>query len=218
MIKQNQKLIPTIIQDSYSKEILMLGYMNTEAINKTLEGPDVWFYSRSRKTLWHKGETSGNYLKFISMHADCDQDSLLVLAEPTGPSCHKGETSCFKDSKNKLENRLELMKENLKGNDNPGTEIIEELFSVIRERHQNPKSNSYTSHLFKEGPEKISKKLIEEAGEIIIEFLDANKKNSQLLVNEICDLLFHLLVLVESADLELTEIYSELSKRRFPKN
>ena len=114
MIKQNQKLVPAIVQDYSSKAILMLGYMNIEAINKTLDGPNVWFYSRSRQSLWEKGETSGNNLKFVSMHVDCDQDALLIIAKPIGPTCHTGETSCFEKSEEKSQIRLDTMKNNLK--------------------------------------------------------------------------------------------------------
>ena len=102
-MNQNQKLVPAVVQDYSSKAILMLGYMNIEAINKTLEGPNVWFYSRSRQALWEKGETSGNYLKFVSMHVDCDQDALLIIAKPVGPTCHKGEISCFENSEKKTQ-------------------------------------------------------------------------------------------------------------------
>ena len=213
-MNQNQKLVPAVVQDYSSKAILMLGYMNIEAINKTLEGPNVWFYSRSRQALWEKGETSGNYLKFVSMHVDCDQDALLIIAKPVGPTCHKGEISCFENSEKKTQIRLNTMKNNLKNSNQPHYEILSELSSVIKNRHQNPKKNSYTSKLFEEGPEKISKKLIEESGETIIEFLDTNRKTNDLLINEISDLLFHLLVLIESADIKLEEVLEELSKRR----
>jgi phosphoribosyl-ATP pyrophosphohydrolase/phosphoribosyl-AMP cyclohydrolase len=214
MINQNQKLVPAIVQDYSSKTILMLGYMNIEAINKTLEGPNVWFYSRSRQSLWEKGETSGNYLKFVSMHVDCDQDALLIIVKPIGPTCHSGETSCFEKSEKKSQIKLNTMKNNLKNSNQSHYEILSELFSVIKNRHQNPQKDSYTSKLFEEGPEKISKKLIEESGETIIEFLDTNRKTNDLLINEISDLLFHLLVLIESADIKLEEVLEELSKRR----
>ena len=148
------------------------------------------------------------------MHVDCDHDALLVLAEPTGPSCHEGKVSCFESPSDKSKYRFEHMKQSLENIRNPGIEILEELFSVIGKRRKNPQINSYTSQLFKEGPEKISKKLIEESGETIIEFLDTSKENNQLLIKEICDLLFHLLVLMESAELELEDIYLELSQRR----
>ena len=218
MIKQNQKLVPAIVQDYSSKAILMLGYMNIEAINKTLDGPNVWFYSRSRQSLWEKGETSGNNLKFVSMHIDCDQDALLIIAKPIGPTCHTGDTSCFEKSDEKSQIRLDTMKNNLKNYNQPHYEILSELFSVIKNRHKNPQKDSYTSQLFEEGPEKISKKLIEESGETIIEFLDINRKTNDLLINEISDLLFHLLVLIESADIKLEEVLEELSKRRKIKN
>tara|TARA_B100000029_G_scaffold496116_1_gene561996 strand:+ start:1578 stop:2216 length:639 start_codon:yes stop_codon:yes gene_type:complete len=211
MIKQNQELIPAIIQDHSSQKILMLGYMNIEAINKTIEGPNVWFYSRSRKSLWEKGETSGNYLKFISMQVDCDQDTLLIQAKPIGPTCHTGEISCFKDLEKSNQKNLE---NNLKKPYQPKSEIIYELFKVIKDRQVNPNNNSYTSKLFEEGSEKISKKIIEESSETIIEFLDTGRKTNELLINEISDLLFHLLVLIQSANIELDEIFEELSNRR----
>ena len=211
MNNQDQKLIPAIIQDHSSKEILMLGYMNIEAINKTIEGPNVWFYSRSRNSLWEKGETSGNYLKFISMEIDCDQDTLLIQAIPNGPTCHTGKISCFEKLEKPNHRNLE---NNLKNPNKSKVEIIYELFKIIQDRQINPQKKSYTSELFVEGPEKISKKIIEESSETIIEFLDTERTTNELLINEISDLLYHLLVLIQAANIELDEVFEELSNRR----
>ncbi len=193
-------LIPVIIQHSENKDVLMLGYMNNEALKKTVKSKHVWFYSRSKKRLWEKGESSGNYLKLIDIKSDCDKDALLILAKPEGPTCHTGKDSCFyNDETNDLKYS------------NPT--ILNELFEIIDERKNNPSINSYTSKLFSKGKDLISQKVIEELCELIVEY-NSNEKNSLRVIEEACDLLFHLMVLLSSKDLSIYDISKELEKRK----
>ncbi|MCH8103424.1 MAG: bifunctional phosphoribosyl-AMP cyclohydrolase/phosphoribosyl-ATP diphosphatase HisIE [Chloroflexi bacterium] len=156
MVRFNDRgLIPAIVQDDSTGDVLTLAYMNEEALRRTLAGPDVWFYSRSRKSLWHKGETSGNFLKVKSVIEDCDADAVLVRADPTGPACHKGSRSCFN----------EPVQQSGDATMDAGPGIIDELYDVIKERKENPAEGSYTTSLFESGRERIAQKVIEEAGE-----------------------------------------------------
>ena len=193
-------LIPAIIQDSTSKDILMMGYMNSEALKKTITGPNVWFYSRSKKRLWEKGETSKNFLEVVSITTDCDKDVLLITVNPKGPTCHTGEKLCFHDSN--------LDKLNY-GNPN----IINEIFEVIEERKSNPVKKSYTSKLFSEGSDLISQKVIEELCELIVEF-NSNNQNDTRIVEEACDLLFHLMVMISYKNIKFNALSEELEKRK----
>tara|TARA_B000000532_G_scaffold228672_1_gene208549 strand:- start:191 stop:799 length:609 start_codon:yes stop_codon:yes gene_type:complete len=193
-------LIPVIIQHSENKDVLMLGYMNNEALKKTVKSKNVWFYSRSKKRLWEKGESSGNYLKLIDIKSDCDKDALLILAKPVGPTCHTGKDSCFyNDTTNSLKYS------------NPT--ILNELFEIIDERKINPRNDSYTSKLFSGGKELISQKVIEELCELIVEY-NSTDKNSLRVIEEACDILFHLMVLLSSKDLNIDDIAGELEKRK----
>ena len=147
MVRFNDRgLIPAIVQDDSTGDVLTLAYMNEEALQRTLEGPDVWFFSRSRRSLWHKGETSGNFLKVKSVIEDCDGDALVVRADPTGPACHTGARSCFNDAVEQAGG----------GSTDAGPGIIDELFDVIKDRQENPKEGSYTSSLFESGRERIA--------------------------------------------------------------
>jgi len=193
-------LIPVIIQHSENKDVLMLGYMNNEALKKTVKSKNVWFYSRSKKRLWEKGESSGNYLKLIDIKSDCDKDALLILAKPAGPTCHTGKDSCFY---NNTTNGLKYS--------NPT--ILNELFEIIDERKINPRNDSYTSKLFSGGKELISQKVIEELCELIVEY-NSNDENSLRVIEEACDILFHLMVLLSSKDLNIDDIATELEKRK----
>ena len=193
-------LIPVIIQHSENKDVLMLGYMNNEALKKTVKSKNVWFYSRSKKRLWEKGESSGNYLKLIDIKSDCDKDALLILAKPVGPTCHTGKDSCFY---NNTTNGLKYS--------NPT--ILNELFEIIDERKINPRNDSYTSKLFSGGKELISQKVIEELCELIVEY-NSNDENSLRVIEEACDILFHLMVLLSSKDLNINDIAGELEKRK----
>ena len=193
-------LIPAIIQDSKSKDILMMGYMNSEALKKTIKGPNVWFYSRSKKRLWEKGETSKNYLEVVSITTDCDKDALLITVNPKGPTCHTGKTLCFHDT-------------NLDNLNFADSNIVNEIFEVIENRKNNPESKSYTSKLFSEGNDLISQKVIEELCELIVEF-NSNDQNDERIIEEACDLLFHLMVMISYKDIKINALSEELEKRK----
>lgn len=185
-------LVPAIIQDAHTCEVLMLGFMNKEALLKTLELGKVTFWSRSRQTLWTKGETSGNFLNVVSLSVDCDRDSLLILANPVGPTCHNGTHSCF---------------EKTVRDDHP---FLKKLGSIIQQRHQEMPEDSYTTTLFLRGLDRIAQKVGEEAIETVI----ASKNEDQgTLINETSDLIYHLLVLLEYKKLSLREICSCLEQR-----
>ena len=191
-IKWDEKgLIPAIIQDSKTLEIRMVGYMSLESINKSLNEKIVTFFSRSKKRLWTKGETSGNKLLIDEMSLDCDKDALLIKATPLGPTCHLGTESCFDESHNKLVFTLEVLEK------------------IIEERKNEDKSNSYVSSLFNKGVKEISKKLTEEAGETSISAVAADGR----VVEESADLLFHLLVLLNQQGTNLKAVIKELEKR-----
>lgn len=189
-------LLPAVIVDDASKEVLMLGYMDETAYRKTLETKETWFFSRSRQEYWNKGATSGNKQIVKSVHLDCDGDSLLIYVEPLGPACHTGEPSCFY-------NRIV-------GEKAPDSSIFASLMSEINDRKTNPVEGSYTNYLFNKGIDKISKKLIEEAGEIIIAAKNHDKRE---VISECGDLLYHCLVLLAEQGVSLEEVYAELEKR-----
>ena len=195
-----EQLIPVIIQHYRTLEVLTLAYMNKESFQKTLSGPDVWFYSRSRKSLWHKGETSGNYLRVKNITTDCDKDALLIKVDPDGPSCHTGNTSCFSEN-------------NTKDLNFGRTDFINELMNTINDRKDNPKKDSYVNKLFENGPDYISQKVIEELCETIVEF-NSKEKNLSRLVEEISDLLFHLLILMSSKSISIDDLENELNSRK----
>ncbi|MEK5523152.1 bifunctional phosphoribosyl-AMP cyclohydrolase/phosphoribosyl-ATP diphosphatase [Heyndrickxia sporothermodurans] len=199
MINFSKGLIPAIIVDIHTNNVLMLAYMNKEAFDKTIETKETWFYSRSRKTLWNKGATSGNKQNVISIKTDCDEDSLLIYVEPLGPACHTGEYTCF--YKNILEQ---------KNINDFSTSIYTQVMNEIIDRKTNTVENSYTNYLFDNGIDKIGKKVIEEAGEVVIA---AKNKNSQEIINECSDLLYHTFVLLANQNIQLEEIEEELKKR-----
>jgi phosphoribosyl-ATP pyrophosphohydrolase/phosphoribosyl-AMP cyclohydrolase len=189
-------LVPAIIQDPNTKNVLMLGYMNQEAFEKTVATKKVTFWSRSRNCLWTKGETSGNYLNLIDIKVDCDNDTLLVKAIPDGPTCHTGTDTCWgEDNK---ENPLAF---------------LTELQDFIDKRHEEMPDGSYTTKLFKDGINKIAQKVGEEALETVIE---ATNGTSDHLVYEASDLLYHLTVLLTSKGLRIEQIADELHKRHDP--
>ena len=192
-IKWDEKgLIPAIIQDSKTLEIRMVGYMNLESINKSLNEKIVTFFSRSKKRLWTKGETSGNKLLIDEISLDCDKDALLIKATPLGPTCHLGTESCFDEL-----------------HDNKLVFTLEVLEKIIEERKNGDKSDSYVSSLFNKGVKEISKKLTEEAGETSISAVTADGR----VVEESADLLFHLLVLLNQQGTNLKAVIKELEKR-----
>lgn len=185
-------LIPAIVQDAETLSVLMMGYMDREAFDATLSTKKVTFFSRSRKKLWTKGETSGNFLHLHSIAADCDNDTLLVRAAPEGPSCHNGTRTCF-------------------GPDTPDTEgFIRKLAKVIAQRHTEMPEGHYTTFLFTKGIEKMAQKVGEEAVETVIE---AVRGDSQKLTAEACDLIYHLLVLLEAKNITIADLETELMKR-----
>lgn len=180
-------LLPVIIQDAVSMKVLMLGYMNREAFEKTLATGNVTFFSRTRKQLWTKGETSGNFLKVVEMYLDCDGDTLLIKANPMGPTCHRGTESCF---------------------DTPAEEgFVRKLSALIKKRHEEMPENSYTTRLFIKGVKKIAQKVGEEAVESAIEAVDGNRNR---FVYEASDLLYHYLVLLEEMGCNISDIEKEL--------
>jgi len=185
-------LVPTIIQDFDTREVLMLGYMNEESLKLTLEGDTVWFYSRSRQELWNKGATSGDYLYTVDMYLDCDNDTILITAKPAGNTCHKGRNSCF--------NEVAF----------GGLGELANLSNTIQDRKENPVEGSYTNYLFDKGLDKILKKVGEEASEVIIA---SKNTDTPELIGEISDLLYHLMVLTNEKNLDLSLIDAELKKR-----
>ena len=190
-------LIPAIIQDVQTKQVLMLAYMNEESLQKTVESKETWFYSRSRKELWHKGATSGHVQKVKKISYDCDADSLLVEVEQVGAACHTGNTSCFYRT---------LQEEK----DYKNEDILTVLYNTILDRRANPIEGSYTNYLFEKGIDKILKKVGEESAEVII----AAKNHSRSeIVYEISDLVYHALVLMVQEDINPSEIKVELQSR-----
>jgi len=190
-------LIPAVVQDAVSKEVLTVAYMNEESLKKTLETKETWFYSRSRQKLWHKGETSGNTQTVQEIRYDCDKDALVVLVIPNGPACHTGQYSCFsKESGGQV--------------DGSRFDIINKLEAVIAEREAERPEGSYTTYLFEKGLDKILKKVGEEASEVIIA---AKNRSHDELKWEAADLLFHLLVLLREQKLPLDEVLTVLKER-----
>jgi len=188
-------LVPVIIQNYYNNQVLMLGYMNEEALVKTQSEGKVTFYSRSKNRLWTKGETSGNYLFVKTIQVDCDNDTLLIKVVPNGPTCHTGTLTCFNE-------------ESSKG-------FLYQLEDTIRMRIENNDQNSYTNKLFKKGINKVAQKVGEEAVELVIEAMD---NNIDLFKNEAADLLYHLLILLKSKQVMLEDIEQVLNSRSVPTN
>ncbi|MDD6123069.1 MAG: bifunctional phosphoribosyl-AMP cyclohydrolase/phosphoribosyl-ATP diphosphatase HisIE [Bacteroidales bacterium] len=183
-------LLPVVVQDHVSLKVLMLGYMNEEAYNKTQREGRVTFYSRTRQTLWTKGETSGHYLEVVSSHVDCDADTLLLRVVPHGPTCHRGTTACF---------------------DTPDEEgFVRRLFQVVRQRHAEMPEGSYTTRLFIKGVKAIAQKVGEEATESVVEAVDGNRRR---FTYEASDLIYHLIVLCEQMGVGLDDIEAELQRR-----
>ena len=183
-------LLPVIVQDAVTLKVLMLGYMNREAYDKTVAEGRVTFFSRTRNQLWTKGETSGHFLLVKDMYADCDSDTLLIKAEPIGPTCHRGTTSCF---------------------DTPESEgFIRHLQSVVQQRHRDMPEGSYTTKLFIKGVKKIAQKVGEEAVESVVEAVDGNRDR---FIYEASDMIYHLLVLMEQMGCSIEDMERELALR-----
>ena len=183
-------LIPAVVQDVHSYQVLMLGYMDKRAIEVTASTRKVTFYSRSKQRLWTKGESSGNFLLAHSIQIDCDKDTLLVKAFPTGPVCHTGSHTCFGETQS--------------------MSFLKKLEAIVTERKANPQENSYTNKLFKKGVNKIAQKLGEEAIELVIEAKDAN---DELFLNEAADLMYHYIVLLVNRGFKIEDVEKVLAKR-----
>jgi phosphoribosyl-ATP pyrophosphohydrolase/phosphoribosyl-AMP cyclohydrolase len=183
-------LVPVVIQDNTTLQVLMVGYMNEAALTKTMKEKKVTFFSRSKNRLWTKGETSGNYLDVVEISADCDNDSILIKVNPAGPVCHTGSTSCFGD-------------EGAKG-------FVYQLEHIINQRIENNVVDSYTNKLYKKGINKVAQKVGEEAIELVIE---AKDNNIDLFKNEAADLLYHLLILLKTKGVNLHSIEEVLKER-----
>ncbi|NGZ02030.1 MAG: bifunctional phosphoribosyl-AMP cyclohydrolase/phosphoribosyl-ATP diphosphatase [Nitrospira sp. WS238] len=199
-----QGLLPTIIQDWLDGTVLMLGYMNHEALAKTLGTKRVHFWSRSRKKLWEKGETSGHTLQVKELFIDCDHDTILIKAQPIGPTCHTGERACFFSG---LDEQGQVVRLNSRGAHGG---ILESILRTIRDRRSTPQAGSYTSKLFEGGHDKILKKVAEEAGEVLLASKGGKKEE---IVYEVADLFFHTLMVLGYHDLSLQDIYGELGRR-----
>lgn len=189
--KYKDGLVPAVIQDASTNKVLMLGFMNEEALKKTNEINKVTFFSRTKNRLWTKGEESGNFLIVQSISSDCDNDTLLIKANPVGPVCHTGSDTCFNEN-------------------NTETNFLYKLEGIIADRKNNPSDASYTSSLFKKGINKIAQKVGEEAVETVIE---AKDNNDDLFLNEAADLLFHYLILLQAKNKNLNQVIEVLQKR-----
>lgn len=188
--------MPAIIQDAVTDKVLMLGFMNQQAYDKTIETGKVTFWSRSRQTLWTKGETSGNYLNLVSIQNDCDNDTLLIKVNPQGPTCHTGTDTCWGES-----------------NESSPLLFLKELQDFIDKRHEEMPEGSYTTSLFRKGVNKMAQKLGEEALETVIE---ATNGTDDKLIYEASDMIYHLLVLLTSKGLRIEDVAAELQKRHDP--
>jgi len=188
-------LIPAIVQDARTREVLTLAYMNEESLARTIETGETWFWSRSRNELWHKGETSGNRQSVVALHSDCDNDAIVVLVNPAGPACHTGARSCF---------------ESTAADEDLGL-LLNTLYELIESRERQRPEGSYTTYLFNSGLDKILKKVGEESSETIIA---AKNEDRTRLTAEVADLVYHLLVLLVARGVTLDEIRAELAGRR----
>ncbi len=186
-------IVPAVVQDADDGSVLMLGWMNREALERTMRESEVVFWSRSRKALWKKGETSGNLLHVVSIETDCDRDAILILARPAGPVCHTGLRSCFP------------------GADGGHVAELERLFRVIAERKEKMPADSYTTKLFREGNARIAQKVGEEAVELVIA---SQSRDRQRVIEESADLFYHILVLLAENELAPSDVYAELRRRR----
>lgn len=195
-------LVPAVVQDSRTRGVLMLAYMNAESLKQTLDTGETWFWSRSRGELWHKGATSGNIQRVVDVVLDCDSDALLVSVEPAGPACHTGQTSCFHkviQGAGESQNAGDL------------GEVLRGLYALVEERARERPEGSYTTYLFDQGLDKILKKLGEESSETLIAAKNEDRKE---LTKETCDLLYHLIVLLVERGVSLVDLRDELVRRR----
>ena len=194
-------LLTAVVQDSCTKDVLMVAYMDREALKRTIIGPHVWFYSRSRKELWEKGATSGDYLDVVELQLDCDGDALLVQAKPAGAACHTGAITCFHEAvspETEMQNRV-------------GPGIVHELVDVIHQRAVEMPEGSYTAKLLQSGTSRIAQKVIEEAGETGLAAATGQLDEVPL---EMADLVYNCITLLESIGVPIEEVWNELAKRR----
>jgi phosphoribosyl-ATP pyrophosphohydrolase/phosphoribosyl-AMP cyclohydrolase len=196
-----QGLVPAIVQDVNTRQVLMLAYMSEDSLQRTLNTGETWFWSRSRGELWHKGGTSGNTQRIVELRYDCDADTLLVLVEPAGPACHSGQQSCFY---RRLSDEAHI--------DAPleASGVLPHLEAVIRDRKANPRPGSYTCQLLEAGLSRILKKVGEEAIEVLIA---AQSEGNERLASELADLVYHALVLLAARDLAWADVEAELARR-----
>ncbi|HIF72096.1 MAG TPA: bifunctional phosphoribosyl-AMP cyclohydrolase/phosphoribosyl-ATP diphosphatase HisIE [Dehalococcoidia bacterium] len=199
-------LLAAIVQDADSGRVLMHAYMNKEALKLTLEGPDAWFYSRSRQELWHKGETSGNFLKVVEVEQDCDGDAIVIKVNPVSPACHTGSESCFDSAV--LDTAL-LEADGSSEKLGPG--VLQELLDVIKQRATEKPEGSYTVQLLEEGTGRIAQKIVEESGETAIASVSQTKED---VANEMGDMLYHCMVLLASLEMPADMVWEVLAKRR----
>jgi phosphoribosyl-ATP pyrophosphohydrolase/phosphoribosyl-AMP cyclohydrolase len=202
-------LIPAVVQDAVSKDVLMLAYMNEESLKLTIESGETWFWSRSRAELWHKGATSGHIQKVQSLRYDCDADTILVLVDQQGPACHTGKYSCF-FNEIPVSGQAEAKELGVKSESSHRFEILSLLESLIAEREAERPEGAYTTYLFEKGVDKILKKVGEESAEVIIA---AKNRDAEELRCEASDLIFHLMVLLREQKLPLHEVMRELENR-----
>jgi phosphoribosyl-ATP pyrophosphohydrolase/phosphoribosyl-AMP cyclohydrolase len=191
--KKGEGLVPAIIQDAKTKAVLMLGYMNEEALAKTKESGKVTFFSRTKNRLWTKGEESGNFLNVVDIKIDCDQDTLLIKANPVGPTCHKGSDTCWNEK-----------------NESAPTDFLAHLEDTIQNRKNNPSEKSYTSQLLARGINKVAQKVGEEAVELVIEAKDDSK---ELFLGEAADLMYHYIVLLAAKNYSFDDVVKVLKER-----
>ena len=199
-------LLPVVVQDASTRQVLTLAYMNAESLRRTIETNETWFWSRSRSSLWHKGETSGHTQRVVDILVDCDHDALTILVTPAGPACHTGARSCFH---NALEEGGKFSPEIAETGPDLGR-VLNSLYAVVESRKRDRPQDSYTTYLFDQGLDKILKKLGEETSETIIA---AKNDDPEVLVKEVSDLLYHLVVLMVERGLTLDQIRSELVSR-----
>jgi len=211
-----QGLMPAVVQDADTKDVLMVAYVNQESLKLSLEKEETVFYSRSRQELWHKGETSGNTQKIEEIYYDCDQDTILFLVDPAGPACHTGNTSCFyrKIAENTDAKAADMMEKEVKAQkieaDFAQEKVIDDLYHLIAGRREEMPEESYTTYLFEEGIDKILKKVGEESAEVIIA---AKNDSEEELILESSDLVYHMLVLLVERGVTPAQIRKELIKR-----
>jgi len=199
-------LVPVVVQDFNTRQVLTLAYMNAESLRRTVETKETWFFSRSRASLWHKGETSGHTQRVTDILVDCDSDALTILVEPKGPACHTGKQTCFHN-----ELKEAAGSEEIADRVSDLGAVLNELYALIETRERDRPAGSYTTYLFDQGLDKILKKVGEESSETIIA---AKNKDASLLAGEVSDLLYHLLVLMVERGVTLEQVREELTRRR----